>query len=439
MDRPTTHRATPVPAFARAFAPGSAPAFALALALALAACGNPAPDQTAADPAVVPRDGTVAFVAARIFDGTGEPPVEDGIVVVRDGVIRQVGPAGTVAVPDDLQVVDLEGRFLMPGFINAHGHVAASGDRSDIREQLEIYSDYGITTVLSLGDAADDPREERWSADLQRARLFVSGPSLNPSSPDEAAREVERVADRGADWVKMHVNQARGRDTYPAVIAAARERDLPVAIHIEELKDARGVLDAGADLIAHSVRDLPVDDALIAGMLERDVCLVPTFTRELSTFVYAERPDFFDDPFFLERAAPDDLDAFITPQRQQQARSPGAQYWREQLPLAMENMRRLHEAGVGIAMGTDSGPSGRFQGYFEHLEMEMMVEAGMTPEAVLIAATRDAARCIGLEGMVGTIAPGAWADLVVLEADPRQDIRNTREIHSVWTAGNRVR
>jgi imidazolonepropionase-like amidohydrolase len=397
--------------------------------------GEPAVAESASEAAAP----THALVGARIWDGTGAPLLEDGVVLVREGVIEAVGPAEGVDVPQGAEVTELEGRFLLPGFINAHGHVGPDGDRSNVGEQLDIYAHYGVTTVLSLGDDAEADREERWSPELRQARLFVSGPSLNPASPEAAADEVDRVIQMGADWVKMHVNQARGRDTYPQVIAAARERDMPTAIHIEELDDAKGILAAGADLVAHSVRDEPVDDELIGMMLERDVCLTPTLTRELSTFVYAERPDFFDDPFFLERSAPDDLDDFVTPQRQAQAESPGALYWRDALPLAKENMVRLHEAGVGIAMGTDTGPSGRWQGYFEHVEMEMMVEGGMTPEAVLRSTTGEAARCIGMEGQVGTIQPGAWADLVVLDADPRDDILNTRAIHSVWIAGNRVR
>jgi imidazolonepropionase-like amidohydrolase len=229
-----------------------------------------------------------------------------------------------------------------------------------------------------------------------------------------------------------------GPEVYGEVIATATSRGLPVAIHIWELEDAKGVVRAGGSLVAHSVRDRPVDRELIDLMLARDVCLVPTLTRELSTFVYAERPAFFDDPFFLDGAAPQNLDAFVTPQRQAQAAGAAGQFWREALPLAQRNMTALHEAGVGIAMGTDTGPTGRFQGYFEHLEMEMMVEGGMSPRDVLVAATGGAAECLGM-GDLGTIRPGSWGDLVALDADPTADIRNTRRIHGVWVSGNRVR
>jgi imidazolonepropionase-like amidohydrolase len=416
-------------------------------------CGEASLDQAeeveaAGDPLPESASEVRAFTNATIFDGTGAPLIEDGVIVSRGGLITQVGGAAEVDVPDGVEVTDLGGRWLVPGFINAHGHVDQTGDRSSVSEQLEIYAHYGVTTVVSLGEndtGALELRSERSSPDLQRSRIFAAGPVLGPSSPDAARAEVARTSEMDVDWIKIRVDDALGQgtkmspDVYRAVISTARELELPVAIHIVDLEDAKGVVRAGGSLVAHSVRDQPVDQELIDLMLERGVCLVPTFTRELSTFVYSERPDFFDDAFFLERSAPTDLTGFLTPQRRAQAEGSSAQYWREALPVAMENMRKLHEAGVGIAMGTDSGPAGRFQGYFEHLEMEMMVQGGLTPEEVLVSATGEAARCTGLAGTVGTIEDGSWADFVVLNANPLDDILNTREIHSVWIAANQVR
>jgi imidazolonepropionase-like amidohydrolase len=381
----------------------------------------------------------LALRGATVFDGTGRPPITDAVVLVQGGKVTTVGPASAVEVPRGAEVVELAGRWLVPGLINAHGHVGPDGDRSSVPEQLEIYAHYGVTTVLSLGDEAEHMREERWSPSLRRARLLVSGPRVAASSTEEARAEVARRVDMGADWVKAGLTNPAQESVVRDVIAAARERGLPVAVHIERLEPARQIVEAGARLVAHSVRDVPVDRALIELMLERDACITPTLTRELSTFAYAERPAFFDDPFFLERSAPSNLDAYLTPQLRAQSESQQALYWREQLPLAMENLRRMHEAGVRVALGTDSGPAARFQGYFEHLELEMMVDAGLPRDAVLLAATGEAARCIGLAGIVGTIEPGAWADLLALEASPLEDIANTRRIHGVWIAGNRVR
>lgn len=382
--------------------------------------------------------GVQAFTNARVFDGTGAPVIENGVVVVRDGRIADVGRAPELTIPPDATVLDLGGRWLIPGLVNAHAHV--NGDRARALAQLELYAHYGVTTVLSLGDDAVDFRVDRVSPELRFARLFVAGPSISPGTPEEARATVAELHGRGVDWIKTHMSGGRMTpEVIQAMVEAARDRGLPVAVHIEALEPAKSALRAGASLIGHSVRDIAVDQELIELMRERDVCLVPTFTRELSTFVYADRPAFFDDPFFLERAAPADLDGFLTPQLQQQARGPGAQRWREALPLAQRNMVRLHEAGVGIAMGTDSGaPTGRFQGYFEHLELEMMAEAGMSPADVLVSATGRAATCIGMDEDVGTIRPGRWADLVALDANPLENVRNAREIHGVWIAGNAV-
>ncbi|MEX1256324.1 MAG: amidohydrolase family protein [Gemmatimonadota bacterium] len=426
-------------------------AVAIASGVAVAAVDGAPRLAPAAHPSALPSPadtGVQAFVGARIFDGTGGPVIDNGAVLVRDGVIAAVGPRDDVEIPAEAWVFDLTGLWLLPGLVNAHGHV--SGDREAILEQLRQYAYFGVTTVVSLGgnEAAGFPlREEQASPTLDRARVFLAGPVLSPGSPAEARTEVARVAEMGADWVKIRVDGGlqggakMSPEVYGAVISEATARGLPVAIHIWELEDAKGVVRAGGSLVAHSVRDGRVDAELISLLRERDVCLVPTFTRELSTFTYAERPAFFADPFFLAGAAPPDLDAFLTPTlMQQQREGAAAAFWRQALPVAQENMRLLHEGGVGIAMGTDSGaPTGRWEGYFEHVELEMMVQGGISPEAALLAATGVGAGCMGLAGEVGTIAPGAWADFLVLGEDPRADILNTRQIHSVWISGNRVR
>jgi imidazolonepropionase-like amidohydrolase len=392
-----------------------------------------------------------AFTNASIFDGTGGPVVEGGVLVVEGGKIVAAGAADEVEVPSGAEVVDLGGRWVVPGLINAHAHVDdASGQGPSAQEQLEVYAHYGVTTAISLGESTTEAlslRSTRESPDLQHARVYAAGPIFTPMTADSARAAVQQLATMGVDWVKIRVDSFLGSqqkmppEAYEAVIETARENGLPVAVHLVELEDAKGVVQAGASLVAHSVRDQPVDDELISMLTSRNICVVPTFTRELSTYTYAERPEFFDDPFFLERAAPADLEGFFTPALAQSQTSEGANYWREHLPVAEDNMRRLQEGGVSIAFGTDSGTGfpGRFQGYLEHVELEMMTEAGFTPEEALLSATGVTARCVGLEGVVGTLQPGAWADFIVLDANPVEDIRNTREIQSVWIAGNQVR
>jgi imidazolonepropionase-like amidohydrolase len=199
------------------------------------------------------------------------------------------------------------------------------------------------------------------------------------------------------------------------------------------------VLDAGADFIAHSIRDTDVDDSVIAMLKRRNVCVCPTLMREVSTFAYESTPEWFSDPLFLKHADAKTIEELKEPARQEQMKnSRSAQRYKVALEQAMRNLKKLSDGGVTIAMGTDTGPPARFQGYFELMELELMAKAGLTPQQVLAAATRDAARCHKLDGEVGTLEPNKWADFVVLDADPLANISNTRNINAVYIAGNPV-
>jgi imidazolonepropionase-like amidohydrolase len=215
-----------------------------------------------------------------------------------------------------------------------------------------------------------------------------------------------------------------------------------MAVHIYYLADAKATLAAGADFIGHSVRDVPVDAAFASALKARDVCYCPTFTREVSTFVYDSTPPWANDPFFVKGVAADIPGQLADPKRHEQIRSsPGhkaGQQYKASLEVAKKNLKALVGQGVRIAMGTDTGPPARFQGFFEHLEMEMMVEAGMTPMQVLVSATGDAARCHKKDAEFGLVAPGRAADLLILGANPLESIRNLRSIEQVWVGGRSI-
>src|SRR5206468_3595671 len=149
-------------------------------------------------------------------------------------------------------------------------------------------------------------------------------------------------------------------------------------------------------------------------------------------------PDFFSDPFFLRDADSGVVEQLKDPKRQEAVRTSRApQAYKRTLELASKNLKTLSDAGVRIAFGTDSGPPARFQGYFEHLELELMAKAGLTPMQILVAATRDAARCLKLDDQIGTLEHAKWADFLVLRENPLNDITKTRTLESVWIAGNR--
>ncbi len=398
--------------------------------------------------------GGLAFVGATLIDGTGAPPVADAVLLVRDGRVTAVGPSDQVSIPGSVRVVDASGKFIVPGLVNAHGHVGETlglegghYSRDNVLRQLALYARYGVTTVVSLGgDAAEgvEVRDEQETPALDRSRLFVAGAVVTGDTPEQAVERVDGNAALGVDFIKIRVDDNLGRtrkmpgDVFGAVIDRAHELGLPVAAHLFYLADAHQLLDAGVDFIVHSVRDRDVDVALAERLVEDDVCYSPTLMREVSTFVYESVPGWFEDPFFLAEAEPDVLETLRNPERMAAIRaSPSAQRYQEALVQAQRNLSVLSAAGVTIAMGTDTGPPGRFQGYFEHMELGLMAEAGMSPMEILVSATGAAARCAGLDG-VGTLESGAWADLIVLDEDPLLRIENTRAIESVWIAGNRV-
>jgi imidazolonepropionase-like amidohydrolase len=426
---------------------GYLPAAGLTLALVWAV--------TSDGPAVLPQAGDVAFAGATVIDGTGGAPLADAVVVVRGGRVAQVGPAASTPVPAGLSPVDLTGKYVVPGLISTHAHVSdvqGAGPRAytaeNTRRQLRLFARYGITTVWSLGGEqapAFAAREAQDTPALDRARIHLAGDVITAATPDEARRRVAEVAAGKPDIIKIRVDDNLGTspkmapEVYRAVIDEAHRRGLRVAAHIFYLDDAKALLRAGVDMIAHSVRDRAIDDEFVALMKAGDVPYCPTLTRELATFVYRSTPDFFADPFFRTEADPALVARLQEPARQQAMRaSRSAQQYEKALAIARDNVRRASDAGLLVVMGTDSGAfPERFEGYFEHLEMAMMVESGMTPAQALRSATADAARAMGTPD-VGQIVPGRWADLLVLEADPLVDIRNTRRIASVWVAGNRV-
>jgi len=397
---------------------------------------------------------TVVYTGGTLIDGTGTAPITDAVLVVENGKVAAVGSAGDVHIPRNAIEVHLPGRFIMPGLVDAHVHIGdtrglESGHYSEenVLDQLHRLARYGVTTVVSLGDDQDAGlrvRDAQNVTSLKRTRLFVAGTVVTGDTPEEAVAIAEANAAMGVDFIKFRVDDNLGTvekmrpEVYRAVIAKAEELGLPVAAHVYYLEDTKDLLRAGIDFVGHSVRDLPVDSEFVEMMRESGVCYCATLMREVSTFVYENEPEFFGDPFFLAEVDSAIIEELLDPSRQESVRnSRAAQQYRAALDVAKRNLGLLSQGGVRIAMGTDAGPPGRFHGYFDHLELELMAEAGMSNMDVLRAATGEAAACMGLEN-VGTLEAGNWADFLVLRADPLIEITNTRSIDRVYVAGNLV-
>jgi imidazolonepropionase-like amidohydrolase len=395
-----------------------------------------------------------AFTGATIIDGSGSTPIQDGVLLISKGRVVAVGKKEEVTIPDNSTIRDISGKTIVPGFINGHGHVGdvkgiegGHYSRENIIDNLSIYARYGITTVASLGGDKPDAVPLRAVNDTmatQRARLFIAGEVINGKTPAEAVEAVDRNHRMGVDLMKIRVDDNLGtspkmpEDIYRAVINRSHELGYKIATHMYYLEDARKLLEAGSDMLAHSIRDVSVDDTFVQLIKEKKVCYCPTLTRELSTYVYGDTAEFFTDPFFTRRYDSATVQPLRDPARQLQVRnSQSAKTYRQQLPVAMANLKKLCDSGVPIVFGTDSGMPARFIGYFEHLEMKMMADAGLTPMQIIVSATKNAAEYLGLKDL-GTLSPGHRADFIIVNADPLTDIQNMRQFSAVFINGDSV-
>lgn len=395
-----------------------------------------------------------AFTGATLIDGQGGEPIQNGVLLVQDGRIVAVGSKAEVKIPEKATIKDVTGKSIMPGIINAHGHVGdvigiEGGHYSaeNIIDNLAIYARYGVTTVVSLGGdqaEAEPLRAVNDTATTQRARLFIAGEVITGDTPAEAEKVVEENAKMGVDLMKIRVDDNLGttpkmtEEVYRAVINKSHDLGYKIATHLYYLADAKKLLEAGSDFMAHSIRDLPVDEEFIELIKSKKVGYCPTLTRELSTFVYGDTAAFFTDPYFLQEYDRATIEPLLDPASQEKVRnSQMAKTYKQQLPTAMANLKTLQDRGVPIVFGTDSGIPKRFMGYFEQLELEMMAEAGLSPMQIIVSASKNAAESLDLKDL-GTLSPGHWADFLILEADPLTDIRNVRKISGVWIGGEEV-
>ena len=396
--------------------------------LVVAACGTPTTDQAPG------ATGVTVFEGARLVVGDGSVPIENATFIVDDTRFAQVGRTGDVAIPGGAVHVDLTGRTVIPALIDTHTHLGRT--REALVEDLQRKAHYGVGVVMSLGqDSGDLPFQVREETIPDAARYRTAGRGITSPEPgrseipywitseEEARTAVRELAALNVDLVKIWVDDRNGRyekltpALYGAVIDEAHQHGLRATAHVFTLEDAKGLLRAGVDAFAHGVRDRDIDDELIALFRERPhVVLVPNLP---------DRGVAVDLGWLSETIPAEEL-------RELQDRATDRPDAQERFGIQARNMARLNSAGVRIAFGTDGNA-----GWSPHVEMADMVAAGMTPDQVIVAATRNSADLLGLTD-VGTLEAGKSADFVVLEANPLDDITNTRRIAAVYLRGTAV-
>ena len=315
-----------------------------------------------------------AIVGAVLLDSTGGPPISDSVVTIEGSRIRAVGSRSSLPVPAAAEKIDGSGKFLVPGLIDLHAHLEASAGRQAIQQRLNHYLYYGFTSVRSdgTGDGAFAVREAERQDALVTARLFLSGRA-------ETRRDVAKLAARQVDAIEIRGNDRHAEE---GILEEARQFHIPVIKDIFSLADARFLVDNGAAGFLHMIRDTEAIDPVFIAQL-RDLRIV-----------FA--------PMLGQGGAP------------------------AELAIAKRNTKRLADGGVLMAVGSDGDP---------RPELEMLVEAGLSPADVLTAATQHDALALGWLDQLGTIEPGKRADLLLLSANPVEDIRNLGKIDRIMLDG----
>ena len=416
----------------------------------------------------------VLYEGARLIAGDGSAAIEDAVLLVENDTIKAVGKRGTVTAPAGARRVNLAGKTVMPALINTHGHPGFQRGTSYTRDNYNretIVADlnralyFGVSTVMSqgieIGEVMHEIRAAQAAGQLGGARLLFAGrgigaPNAGPggaayaniayevTTEQEIRRAVQTEAARKVDGIKIWVDDRGGRAPrlspalFRAGIDEGHRNRLKVTVHVFYHTDAVDLAAAGANGFAHLVRDKVMDEELIALMNRNKVYVMPNIgTPERAT--HTAPPPWFDEPYLAamlrDTVSPSVVErirtSFTTRDPETAARN------RKNYAILQQSVARLAKANALIVLGSDTGLEDHIFGYVEQKELELMNAAGMTPMQVIVAATSRAAEFLDLKN-TGTLAAGRRADFLVLDANPLDDIRNTRRIAGIVIGGRDV-
>jgi imidazolonepropionase-like amidohydrolase len=429
-----------------------------------------------AAPQAAPTNETIVLKDVRVIDGSGAPPMEHAAIVIEGSRIVCVGPADKLKWPKSARVIDYAGKTVLPGLISDHSHVgqidgttagSQNYNRANILRQLHQYEAYGVTTITALGLNADlfyELQPELHSGTLPGADLFGADHGIGvpdgappfalpqnqiyrPATPEDAIRAVDHMATRKPDLIKLWVDDFHGTlrvkmspEMYGAAIKEAHKLGLRIAAHVYYLADAKSLVNDGVDILAHGVRDVPVDAELIRALKAHSTWYIPTIGLDESFYIFAQQPERLNDPFLAHALQPALAAQFNDPAWRAKALSNQAQLDANKASVDMNkrNVKALYDAGVTIGFGTDSGATAlRIPGFAEHHELELLVDAGLTPLQAINLATAKAAALLHLDDR-GVIAPGKLADLIIVDGNPTTQIHDTQKIQAVYHRGKQA-
>ncbi|MEZ5361116.1 MAG: amidohydrolase family protein [Bryobacterales bacterium] len=426
------------------------------ITLLLACAGTPT--------AQTPAEPVTAIVGATLIDGTGKPPLQDAIVLVQSGHVRAAGPRTSISVPEDAEVIDATGKTLIPGLIDLHSHYMNASGR-ELDRQLGVQLAWGVTTARSIG--VDDPEHVAQLRSVRERgvpapRLLTAGLGFShpqghpvnlpqiyrPKGPVEAQQQVLALAHERVDFLKMWVDSKYGtipkisKEVREAITDAAAQHGIPVVAHIFDEEDVYHLAVREVTDFLHTVRDRePMDAKFLKLCKSRNVSFTPTLTVIESNWLLMEHPELLlDDPEVRAASSAEAATQIADPQwRKQRLAETRLDILKPELGRAQRFSKQMAEEGIWLGLGSDSNGATIPHGWGAHNEMRLLVDAGIAPLEVLSIATEASARRLGGYGAdIGTLEPGKQADLVLLDADPVADIRNTRRIARVMQAGRWV-
>ena len=397
------------------------------------------------------QDPAVAFVDVNVVPMDRERVLQRQSVIVRNGRIVEMGPAGSTPIPDGAMRIDGRGKYLMPGLAEMHGHLPNPSQNYPERwpyDVLFLYVANGVTTVRGMQGAPRhlELRTKIESGEVLGPRLYVASPSLSARqdrgvlTAEEGERLVRQYKNAGFDLLKIH--EGLSQQVYNAIAATAREVNIPFGGHVPDAVGLYIAIEAGQITVDHLDNTLEAMDheeskipEVVRAMREAGTWVVPTEVLWETAFLV---------PPTAEQLRAERTEVMYVPQRllqfwagsvDRRRQNSDTETGRKSIALRRKLIKALLDGGVGILLGTDSPQIFSVPGFSIHREMRVMVESGMTPYQVLESGTRRVAEYFGTLETAGTVAKGKRADLILVNANPLEDVANVAKRTGVMVNG----